>query len=390
MRALLLILDSVGCGDAPDAASFGDEGANTLGHLLEAFPDLELPNLMGLGLWKIITGDVLAARSRQAVGRWGRMRQRSRGKDSVTGHWEIAGAVLAEPFATFDRMPEDLVKALSRECGTEFLGNYARSGTVILEELGLEHLETRKPILYTSADSVLQIAAHEQVMPVARLHDVCRRARRLADRWRIGRVIARPFTGKPGAFERTQGRHDYAMVPPRTILNAIAERGFTVHGIGKVSDIFGGSGITRSTPTTSNEDGMRQIEAAWAEGSDGLVFANLVDFDTLYGHRRDVEGYGRALADFDAWLGPFLATVEPDDLVIITADHGNDPAFAGTDHTREEVPLLVAQGNSTGPLGTRPSFADVAATLGEFFRAPWTQGTSFLKTGRDPRPAAAK
>ena len=228
MRALLLILDSAGCGQAPDAASFGDAGADTLGHIFSAQPRLELPALWSLGLWKIVTGDVFHPRSQHTAARWGRLRERSRGKDTTTGHWELAGVVLEQPFATFTQFPEDLVRAIERDAKAEFLGNYPQSGTVILDELGAEHLRTGRPILYTSADSVLQIAAHERVVPAARLLEICRVARRHADPLRIGRVIARPFAGEPGAFRRVAGRHDFSMVPPRTVLNAIAEAGLPV------------------------------------------------------------------------------------------------------------------------------------------------------------------
>lgn len=384
MRALLLILDSVGCGHAPDAAAFGDEGADTLGHLFAAQPGLELPALFSLGLWKIISGDVFDPRSQGTLGCWGRMREKSRGKDTTTGHWEIAGVVLEEAFTTFQHFPDELVRAIERDARVEFIGNYAQSGTTILDELGPEHLRTGKAILYTSADSVLQIAAHESVIPAPRLHEICRVARRHANVHRIGRVIARPFAGEPGAFRRVAGRHDYSLVPPRTVLNAIAETGLAVHGIGKISDIFAGSGITRSTPTASNLEGMVAIERAWDSDEDGLLFANLVDFDMLFGHRRDVTGYTRALVEFDDWLGAFLSRIEPDDLVLITADHGNDPTWRGTDHTREEVPLMVLHGGAAGPLGTRRTYADVAATLSEFFqlRQRWPAGESFLKTPR--------
>ncbi|TCO88536.1 phosphopentomutase [Chthoniobacter flavus] len=380
MRALLLVLDSVGCGPAPDSAAYGDSGANTLGHIFAAQPSLTLPALFSLGLWKILTADVFDARSRGTIGSFGRMRERSAGKDSTTGHWEMAGAILDHPFATFTEFPADFVAAISRDAKVEFLGNYARSGTTILEELGSEHLRTGKPILYTSADSVLQIAAHEQVIPRKRLYEICRIARRHADALRIGRVIARPFLGEPGKFERTTGRHDFSMVPPRTVLHAIAETGMRVEGVGKVNEIFGGSGITHSTTTTSNIDGLRVIDELWSDGGDGLIFANLVDFDMLYGHRRDVAGYARALWDFDTWLAGFLLRCEEEDLVIITADHGNDPTWKGTDHTREEVPLMVLYGGLSLALGTRRTFADVAATLAEFFRLrhKWPVGESFI------------
>lgn len=380
MRALLLVLDSVGCGNAPDAAVYNDEGANTLGHILAANPQLSLPSLFLLGLWKILTADVLDHRSRGTIANFGRMRERSAGKDTTTGHWEIAGVVLEEPFATFPTFPPELVSAIEKDAKVQFIGNVARSGTVILEELGEEHLKTGKPILYTSADSVIQIAAHESVIPVKRLYEICRVARRHADDWRIGRVIARPFEGERGSFRRTSRRHDFSMVPPPTVLNAVAETGMRVEGVGKISDIFADSGITRSTPTASNAEGMATIDRLWADGQDGLIFANLVDFDMLYGHRRDVAGYTRALVEFDAWLGEFLPRCDEEDLVIITADHGNDPTWHGTDHTREEVPLMVVHGRTSHPLGTRRSFADVAATLAAFFhlRHPWPIGKSFL------------
>jgi len=380
MRSLLLVLDSVGCGHAPDAAPYGDEGANTLGHIFEAQPELTLPALFSLGLWKILTTDVLDYRSRGTIASFGRMRERSAGKDTTTGHWEIAGIVLDQAFATFPTFPPELVSAIERDAKVQFIGNYASSGTTVLEELGAEHLKTGRPILYTSADSVIQIAAHENVIPPKRLYEICRIARRHADALRIGRVIARPFEGEPGAFRRTSRRHDFSMVPPPTVLNAIAETGLRVEGVGKISDIFADSGITHSTPTASNAEGMAVIDQLWADGQDGMIFANLVDFDMLYGHRRDVAGYTRALVEFDTWLAGFLPRCDEDDLVIITADHGNDPTWRGTDHTREEVPLMVVHRRASLPLGTRKTFADVAATLAAYFRLrhPWPAGKSFL------------
>lgn len=381
MRALLIVLDSVGCGHAPDAAAYGDEGADTLGHIFAAQPTLHLPNLFSLGLWKTISGDVLDSRSLDTQASWGRMRETSAGKDTTTGHWEIAGAVLDRAFGTFEKFPPELLRAIEQEASVEFIGNYPQSGTTILDELGAEHVRTGKPIVYTSADSVLQVAAHESVIPLKRLYEICRIARRHCDPHRIGRVIARPFVGEPGSWKRTSGRHDFSMVPPPTVLNALSDAGRTVHGVGKISDIFAGSGMTGSTPTTSNAEGMQVIEELWADFDDGLIFANLVDFDMLYGHRRDVAGYARALAEFDEWLGHFLETIDEDDLVIITADHGNDPTWRGTDHTREEVPLLVVHRGFAVPLGTRRTFSDVAATLADFFqiREGWPVGDSLLR-----------
>jgi phosphopentomutase len=378
MRALLLILDSVGCGGAPDAAAYGDEGSDTLGHIYAHTPGFSLQNLERLGLGAARSVQRSTSNVQRPMASFGRMRGRSVGKDTTTGHWEIAGAVLEHPFAVFERFPESLVRAIGREAGVEFIGNFPRSGTAVLDELGPEHLRTGKPILYTSADSVLQIAAHESVVPLPRLYEICKIARRHCDALRIGRVIARPFTGEPGAFRRTAGRHDYAMLPPRTVLNALADSGRAVRGIGKISDIFAGSGITASTPTASNGEGMAAILREWPS-LDGLLFANLVDFDMHFGHRRNVAGYANALREFDAWLPVFLASVTPHDLVILTADHGNDPTSRGTDHTREEVPLLVLHGGKADALGTRETFADVAATLAEFFAMPaWPGARSFL------------
>lgn len=377
MRALLLVLDSVGCGNAPDAAAYGDAGADTLGHIYEHKPGFSLSNLERLGLAKIL--NLPSAPVPGAS--WGRMRERSAGKDTTTGHWEIAGVVLDQPFTVFEKFPDEIVRGIEREAGVEFIGNYPRSGTVILDDLGSEHVRTGKPILYTSADSVMQIAAHESIIPLPRLYEICKIARRHCDAARIGRVIARPFTGEPGAWKRTTGRHDYAMLPPRMVLNTLADSGAAVHGIGKISDIFAGSGITASTPTASNAEGMDAIMQLWptlAERS-GLLFANLVDFDMLFGHRRDVVGYADALLAFDRWLPSFLADVRAEDLVIITADHGNDPTWRGTDHTREEVPLLVLHGGKANALGTRETFADIAATLADFFKLPtWPAARSFL------------
>ncbi|HSU85759.1 MAG TPA: phosphopentomutase [Chthoniobacterales bacterium] len=377
MRALLLVLDSVGVGEAPDAAPYGDEGANTLGHILQQRPDLMLPNLISLGLSSILNVPGAAIGDRAS---FGRMQERSAGKDSTTGHWEIAGVILEEPFATFEKFPDELVREIERGAGARFIGNCPRSGTAILDELGPEHLRTGKPILYTSADSVLQIAAHEEIIPVERLYEICRCARAVADRYRIGRVIARPFVGEPRRFQRTSRRHDFSLAPPPTILTGLRAAGVSVIGVGKVADMFAGEGITLSFPTENNRAGMDKITERWETAGDWLLFANLLDFDTLYGHRRNIDGYAMALAEFDAWLKNFLPRVLPDDLVIITADHGNDPTFRGTDHTREQVPLFVLHENSRRDLGLRLTFADVAATLAKFFRLKeeWPVGIPFF------------
>ena len=386
MRALLIVLDSVGIGYAPDAAKYGDEGANTLGHIFEKLPDLSLPNLSALGLPKIVES-VRRAMLRQASSTgpyrasFGKMQERSAGKDTTTGHWEIAGVIVDVPFAVFETFPDELVHAIEREAGVKFIGNYARSGTTILQELGAEHVRTSNPILYTSADSVLQIAAHENVLPLRRLYEICEIARQHADRYRIGRVIARPFDGAAGNFRRTARRHDYSLKPPRTVLNAIVEANLPVIGVGKISDIFAEQGVTESHPTSTNADGMDKIDNLWAKMDRGLIFVNLVDFDMIYGHRRDVPGYGSALVEFDQWLGRFMQEISPEDLVIMTADHGNDPTYRGTDHTREQVPLFVIHNGQSRDLGTRSSYADVAASLAKFFQLPepWPTGCSFLQ-----------
>lgn len=367
-RALLLVLDSVGVGHAPDAAAYGDAGADTLGHILEKIPGLRLPNLRCLGLDLALE----LARAGRADGTPGRgsagvMTERSAGKDTTTGHWEIAGVVTETPFAVFEKFPPELVRAIEQEAGVKFLGNKAASGTVILEELGAEHVATGNPILYTSADSVLQIAAHEEVISLGRLYDICRIARKHCDPCRIGRVIARPFLTEGGHFRRTANRHDFSLVPPRTVLNALQEADVPVAGVGKISDIFAGSGLSESHPTKSNAEGMAVIGELWQRAAPGLIFANLVDFDMLYGHRRDVEGYARALEEFDAWLGKFLPEVRGEDLVLITADHGNDPAWHGTDHTRERVPVFLLQGSRNENLGVINGYNWVAKELGTAF-----------------------
>jgi phosphopentomutase len=376
-RALLLVLDSVGCGHAPDAAAYGDEGANTLGHILEQRPQTKLPTLKSLGLYQALS----LARGEEPCspplqGAAGVLTERSAGKDTTTGHWELAGTITEDAFATFEKFPDKLVDAIEAEAKVKFIGNYPASGTAVIEQLGAEHVATGNPILYTSADSVLQIAAHEDVIPLERLYEICRIARRHCDAWRIGRVIARPFTGGP-EFKRTSNRHDFSMIPPRTVLNALTDADVPVIGVGKISDIFAASGIPESFPTKSNADGMATIGRLWSERSEGLIFANLVDFDMLFGHRRDIEGYAVALEEFDEWLAGFLPKIATDDLVLITADHGNDPAFRGSDHTRERVPIFAP--NPTAPLGIRDTYADVAATLAAHFKiAAWPVGKSFL------------
>ncbi len=362
-RALLIVLDSVGVGHAPDATDYGDAGANTLGHILERRPGIRLPHLDSLGLrlaLDLAAGGPGGLPERGAVGV---MTELSAGKDTTTGHWEIAGAVLEKPFAVFEKFPPELVLAIERESGVTFLGNKAASGTAILDELGAEHVATGRPILYTSADSVLQIAAHEEVFPLEKLYALCQIARHVCDDYAIGRVIARPFVGEAGGFRRTANRHDYSLVPPRTVLNDLQDAGIPVRGVGKISDIFAGSGISESHPTISNAHGMEALSRLWESGAHGLIFANLVDFDMLFGHRRDMDGYAAALEEFDLWLGNFFPRIGANDLVLITADHGNDPTWRGTDHTRERVPVFLLQDGRTENLGVRPGFHFIAETL---------------------------
>ena len=367
-RALVIVLDSVGCGHAPDAAGYGDAGADTLGHLFERLVGFELPCLGLLGLYQILGREGPVVPLDGAT--WARLTARSVGKDTTTGHWELMGLTLDEPFATFESYPEELVNELARRCAIGFLGNVASSGTEILRQLGTEHLRTQNPILYTSADSVMQIAAHEERFGLERLWAVCRSARKLLDQQgiRIGRVIARPFIGnRPENFIRTGNRRDYSLKPGETALNRLQASGVRTIGVGKISDIFAGSGISESHPTKSNAEGMATIDRLWAEGCEEnhFIFANLVDFDVLYGHRRDPEGYATCLREFDAWLGRFLPKVNSNDLLIITADHGNDPWHPGTDHTREQVPLL-ALGLEIPP--ENGVFSDVARIVENWFR----------------------
>jgi phosphopentomutase len=343
-RVLCIVLDSVGCGHAPDASNYGDHGANTLGHLFERTPGFELPNLASLGLYEILKIPRGACLLPDAG--WGILTAQSAGKDTTSGHWELMGCALEKAFATFENFPPELVAALEARGGVKFIGNIAGSGTEILIQLGEEHLRTGRPILYTSADSVLQIAAHESVFGLERLWQLCKAARELLDEReiRIGRVIARPFVGDAAEnFKRTSNRHDYSLMPGETVLNRLQTAGVTTIGVGKISDIFADSGISESYPTKSNFHGMVEIERLWHEPRDKphFIFANLVDFDSLYGHRRDPGGYAQCLREFDAWLGKFLPQILPEDRLIITADHGNDPYQPGTDHTREQVPVLT-------------------------------------------------
>lgn len=366
-RALCIVLDSVGCGSAPDAAEFGDAGANTLGHLYGGISGLALPTLESLGLGEILALPGMVEKHPGCS--WARLTERSSGKDTTSGHWELMGCAIDAPFATFERFPAELVAELEARGGVEFIGNRAASGTEILVQLGEEHLRTGKPILYTSADSVLQIAAHEERFGLERLWQLCKTARALLDERdiQIGRVIARPFLGgAPENFKRTGNRHDYSMMPGETALDRLQAAGVKTIGVGKISDIFAGAGISESYPTKSNAEGTEVITRLWAEEREEphFVFANLVDFDSLYGHRRDPEGYAECLREFDTWLAGFLGSVRAGDLLIITADHGNDPYHPGTDHTREQVPVLAL-----GKTVRNSDFSELARWVEGFFPA---------------------
>lgn len=382
-RVILVVLDSVGIGAQPDAAAWGDAGRDTLGHICER-RGLAVPNLVRLGLANIrplagLTPPVMPQ------GAYGKATLLSPGKDTTAGHWEMAGIILDRPFPTYPHgFPRELMEKFERAIGRQTLGNFPMSGTEILKQLGAEHVKTGRPIVYASGDSVFQVAAHEDVIPVEELYRICKIARELLQgEHRVGRVIARPFTGEPGAFRRTERRHDYAVEPPRPmLLDLLSDAKLEVTGVGKIPDIFLHRGITRALPGRNNVEAFESTVAAAREAWRGLIFTNLVDFDMLYGHRLDLEGYGRALEQVDNLLPRLLATLQPGDLLILTADHGCDPLGPSTDHSREYVPIL-----STGPrarrgvnLGTRATLADIGSTIAENFGLKLGHGTSFLKT----------
>jgi phosphopentomutase len=380
-RVILIVLDSVGIGELPDAGRYGDQGSNTLGNLSRVVP-LRLPTLCRLGLREVVDLEGVQ-RVANPRGAYGKMAEVSPGKDSVTGHWELAGLVIDKPFALFPHgFPPEILGAFERSIGRATLGNVVASGTQIIEELGEEHLSTGRPIVYTSADSVFQIAAHEAVIPVPELYRYCEIAFDIAARqYGVARVIARPFVGEPGRFLRTANRHDFAQAPSgETLLDRLTAAGWPVISIGKVNDLFAGRGIARSTPTKSDEDGMDAVEREVEIADRGLVFCNLVDFDTVYGHRNDPAGYAANLERFDVRLARLLPRLRPDDLLIVTADHGNDPTTPSTDHSREYVPL-IATGGRVRPgrdLGVRATFADLGQTIAELFGVgPLGHGTSF-------------
>jgi len=375
-RAIIIVLDSAGVGELPDAGAYGDEGSSTIPHTAEAVGGLHLPTLESLGLGRIVPIRGVVPVTHPA-GAFGKLTERSAGKDSTTGHWELMGIILERPFPTYPNgFPRDLIEPFEREIGTKVLGNYAASGTEIIQQLGPEHLRTQRPIVYTSADSVFQIAAHEDVIPVPRLYEMCEIARRiLTGEHSVSRVIARPFVGAPGAFKRTDRRRDFSLPPPTpTLLDDAVQAGLTVVGVGKIPDLFAGRGLTRSVHTHDDLDGITQTVQAMDETREGIIFANLVDLDTKFGHRNDPHGYAADLTSIDAKLPAILETLRPKDLLMVTADHGNDPTTPSTDHSREYVPLLIAGPGVRGgvDLGTRRTFADVGATVAEALGVAWT------------------
>ncbi len=371
-RAVVVVLDSLGVGELPDAAQFGDAGCHTLLHILARMPDLALPNLRSLGLLRLLGAqDAVLPRAG-----WGKMAERSRGKDTTTGHWELSGLVLDKPFPTFPHgFPAAFLERFSQAVGRPCIGNCTASGTEIIQRLGDEAVRRGALIVYTSADSVFQVAAHEEVVPLSELYAICQTARgMLTGDLAVGRVIARPFVGGQGKYVRTANRRDFSLEPTgRTMLDALQAAGRDVLAVGKISDIFAGRGITESFPTHGNEEGERALLDLLERDFSGLLFVNLVDFDMLYGHRRDAEGYGRALEHFDRTLGEALRRLRPGDLLAVTGDHGCDPTFRGTDHTREYVPLLL-HGGATGDLGVRTSFSDLAATVCRHLGVAWASG----------------
>ena len=381
-RAIVIVLDSAGIGELPDAGVYGDEGSNTVGNIA-ARVGLNVPNLAAMGLANLVSLKGTAPAPSPSAA-YGRLAERSSGKDSVTGHWELMGVVLERAFPTFPTgFPQSLIDAFDARIGRPSLGNVVASGTAIIDELGPRHIETGYPIVYTSADSVFQIAAHEGVVPIAQQYEWCKMAYELAvEGMGLGRVIARPFIGRPGAFTRTSNRHDYAMPPiGETLLDRLTAKGHHVTSVGKIADLFAGRGVAESHPTKSDADGVDRVEALMASQEGGFIFCNLVDFDSLYGHRNDVQGYADNLARFDQRVPGLLSRLRDDDLLVITADHGNDPTTPSTDHAREYVPLLLAgkQVRAGVNIGTRATFADLGQTLAEIYGVGrLAHGESFL------------
>ncbi len=385
-RVILMVMDSLGVGALPDAEKYGDKGADTLGHIADRMGDgFKIPELSKLGFGNIEAAAGGRFRTEKPEGSYCRLMEKSAGKDTITGHWEIAGIETKIPFKTYpDGFPKEFIAEFEKEIGREVIGNYPASGTEIIETLGDEHEATGKPIIYTSADSVLQIAANTDVIPLAELYEICEKARALLHGdWACGRVIARPYVKENGKRVRTSDRHDYAVAPPEdTLLDKVEKAGKTVYAVGKIRDIFDGKGVTESVHTVSNMDGVDKTVEAMEKDFEGFIFTNLVDFDSMYGHRRNPEGYGQAIMDFDGRLPAIKAAMKPGDVLMLCADHGNDPVHSGTDHTREHIPLVVygEEIKAGVNLGTRKSFADIGATIAEMLGAETTSiGESFAK-----------
>lgn len=384
-RVHLIVMDSVGIGEAPDAADFNDVGSDTLGHIAKACGGLRMPNMGRLGISniKMIQGVEV---EEHPLAYYTKMQELSKGKDTMAGHWEFMGLYTAKPFRVFPNgFPDDLIRRIEEKTGRKVIANKPASGTEIIDELGEEHMRTGALIVYTSADSVLQIAAHEEVVPLKELYEICAFCREitLEEPYKVGRIIARPFIGKPGHFTRTPNRHDYALKPfARTVMNELKDAGLDVIALGKISDIYAGEGVTEAIHTVSNMDGMDKLLMVLDKNFTGLSFLNLVEFDASFGHRRDPKGYGKALEEYDARLPEVFAKMTAEDLLIITADHGNDPTYHGTDHTREYVPLLVYSPAFTNgeELPLRTTFADIGATIAEIFQVKMPEyGSSFLQ-----------
>jgi phosphopentomutase len=383
-RVIVIVLDGAGAGELPDAAQYGDSGSSTLYNVIKKHEPLKLDNLASLGLGNIINIDLDSGHPVLRNARFGRMAPLSPGKDTTSGHWELAGLVLEDAFPLFPHgFPDEVINSFEEAIGRGSLGNFAASGTEIIEQLGKEHLDTGYPIVYTSADSVFQIAAHEDIIPRELLYDWCIKARViLRGEFAVGRVIARPFTGKPGSFTRTAGRHDYSLEPPgKTLLDCVNGAGLNVAVIGKVKDIFAGRGVKEHLPGGDNKEIAESLLDSIKTGNNGLLWATFIDFDMIYGHRNDSEGFARALEDFDSCLEEILKNMNNRDLLFVTADHGCDPTFHTTDHTREYVPIMAWNNHFKEPvnLGTRTSYADMAASAAEWLKIPLnTTGVSFI------------
>lgn len=382
-RIIVIVLDSVGIGETPDAAAYGDVGSHTLGNMARVVSGLKVPHLQSMGLANIAILEGVRPQT-QPTAAYGKMAGVSPGKDTTTGHWELMGIHLNQPFPLYPKgFPPEVMDRYEAESGRGWLGNYPASGTVIIDELGEEHMQTGKTIVYTSGDSVFQIAAHEEIIPVEGLYEICQTAREiLRGEHEVSRVIARPFIGHPGQFERTANRHDFSVIPPQpTVLDSLKEAGLMVYAVGKIKDIFTGQGITAAVPTQNNMDGIdKTISAMQTQRERGLIFTNLVDFDAKFGHRNNPEGYANALAEFDRRLPEITDALAEDDMLVLTADHGNDPTTPSTDHAREYVPILISGTPVKQALhiGVRTTFADLAATIADIFQVkPTPYGTSF-------------